>query len=92
MRKKNFVLREQTRVKFSENWSMGELIAFKPASGVRLRAAPVNRGTVIVFAGLWQERPKDNESKAKRARQRSRRRSRQTAGKSGPQEQSNTRI
>ena len=65
---------------------MGELIAFKPASGVRLRPAPINRGTVIIFAGLWQERPKDTDTKAKRARQRPRRGSRQTAGKSGPQE------
>jgi hypothetical protein len=59
---------------------MGELIAFKPTSGgVRMRTGP-NSGTVIVFAGLWQQRPKDNESKPKRPRRSSQKRSRQSVG------------
>jgi hypothetical protein len=60
---------------------MGELIAFKPTSGgTRVRAVPNSGSTVIVFAGLWQERPKDNDSEPKRTRRSSRKRSRQSVG------------
>jgi hypothetical protein len=61
---------------------MGELIAFKPAScGVRARAAPAAESTVVVFTGLWQERPKDTGAEAERPRPRSGRRPRKSAGK-----------
>ena len=69
---------------------MGEIIAFKPdLGGVRLRAAPVRHGTVVVFTGIWQERLKDGDAEIKRARRVSGRRPRKKIGKrgGGPQQQ-----
>jgi hypothetical protein len=53
---------------------VGELIAFKPArSGARLRLAPAEQATIVLFTGVWQERLADGEERpAKRGSQASR--------------------
>jgi hypothetical protein len=44
-------------------------------------AAPIDRGTVVVFTGVWQERFKDKGNETKRARSVSERRSGKSGGK-----------
>ena len=63
---------------------MGELIAFKPASGgVRLRTAPISHCTVVIFTGIWQDRAK-GDNKPKRARRRSGKRPKQATVNDAP--------
>ena len=68
---------------------MGELIAFKPAlGGRRVRpAAPLRHGTVVVFTGIWQERPKEAGSETKRTRRSSGKRPKKKIGKRGGKHQ-----
>jgi hypothetical protein len=60
---KKIVFLSRMRAKYyPEIMPVGKLIAFKPArDGVRLRAAPVDHATIVVFTGVWQERPADQE-------------------------------
>jgi hypothetical protein len=45
---------------------MGDLIAFKPATGSdRSRAAPIDFGTIVFFTGVRHERLKDYVPKSK---------------------------
>ncbi len=47
---------------------MGELIAFKPARRrARLRASPIDLGTVVLFTGVRQERSESRECVAAKA-------------------------
>lgn len=63
---------------------MGELIAFKPATdNVRLKAAPIDFGTIVFFTGVWQERLIEQGAKAKRVGCVSTKRSGKSRGKSG---------
>lgn len=69
---------------------MGELIAFKPAlGGMRLRKAAPSQGTVVIFTGIWQERPEEKGSATKRTRRGSGKRQKKKIGKRGsdPREQ-----
>jgi hypothetical protein len=67
---------------YPEKKPLGELIAFKPArGGLRLRAAPVDHASIVVFTGIWQERPADRESQTKRGRRVSGKRSKKSNGK-----------
>jgi hypothetical protein len=64
---------------------MGELIAFKPAgNGVcasKASAAPVGiAAEIVVFTGVWRERPADVKSPAKRVRRMSGKRSKISEG------------
>ena len=64
---------------------MGELIAFKPArSGVcasNASAAPMGiAAEIVVFTGVWRERPADVKSPAKRVRRMSGKRSKISEG------------
>jgi hypothetical protein len=79
---KDFVLCRDTREYYPEKKPLGELIAFKPArSGLRLRVAPVGHPSIVVFTGIWQERPVDQESQTKRGRRVSGKRSKKSNGK-----------
>jgi hypothetical protein len=63
---------------------MGDLIVFNPArAGARVGTAPFDRGTVVIFTGVWRERDKDEGCETKRARRVSRRRSGKSGGKLG---------
>jgi len=72
---------------------MGDLIAFKPArGGARLKPAPADRSTIVVFTGVRQERlevPKDLETKSGEMRRPLQKRPKKCKGKggSGPKEQ-----
>ena len=69
MHEKDIVFREEAREYYPEKMPVGTLIAFKPArGGVRLRAAPVEHATIVVFTGVWQERLAEQEYKTKRVR------------------------
>ncbi len=47
---------------------MGELIAFKSAAdNARLKAPPIDPGTIVIFTGIWHERLTDQAAKPKRA-------------------------
>ena len=64
---------------------MGELIAFKPAgSGVcasKVSTAPGGTAAeIVVFTGVWRERPADVKSPAKRVRRMSGKRSKISEG------------
>ena len=64
MHEGDYVLCGDAREYFPEKKPLGELIAFKPArGGARLKAAPVDHATIVVFTGVWQERPADPENK-----------------------------
>jgi hypothetical protein len=66
---------------YSEKKSLGELIAFKPGrGGTRLREAPAGHATIVVFTGVWQERPADQASQTKRVRRASVKRSKKSDG------------
>jgi hypothetical protein len=63
---------------------VGDLIAFKPATGsVRLGATPIGHGTVVFFTGVRQERHKDKGRATKRARRDSKKRPQKGGGKLG---------
>lgn len=63
---------------------MGDLIAFKPATGgVHLRATPIGHGTVVFFTGVRQERHIDEGRVTKRARRDSKKRPQKSGGKLG---------
>jgi hypothetical protein len=65
-----------------EKRPLGELIAFKPARlGLRLKAAPVDHATIVIFTGVWRERPADQVSQRKRVRRISGKRSKKSDGK-----------
>jgi len=82
MHEGDYVLCGDAREYFPEKKLLGELIAFKPArGGVRLKAAPVGHATIVVFTGVWQERPADPEIQAKRTRRGSGKRSKKNDGK-----------
>jgi hypothetical protein len=86
---KNPVLRGDARNYNPEKKPVGDLIAFKLASGgARVGAAPIDHGTVVVFTGVWQERLNDKGGETKRARRVSGRRSGKSGGRPGgdPQE------
>ncbi|MGO9845625.1 MAG: hypothetical protein ACLPKT_03190 [Methylocella sp.] len=46
-----------------------------------MKAAPVDHATIVVFTGVWQERPADPERQAKRTRRGSGKRSKKSDGK-----------
>jgi hypothetical protein len=46
-----------------------------------LKAAPVDHATIVVFTGVWQERPADPERQAKPTRRGSGKRSKKSDGK-----------
>ena len=82
MHEGDYVLCGDAREYFPEKKPLGELIAFKPArGGVRLKAAPVDHATIVVFTGVWQERPADPERQAKPTRRGSGKRSKKNDGK-----------
>jgi hypothetical protein len=82
MKRKDFVLCGDMREYYPEKKPLGELIAFKPArGGLRLRAAPVDHTSIVVFTGIWQERPADQASQTKRGRRVSGKRSKKSNGK-----------
>jgi hypothetical protein len=82
MHEEDYVLCGDVREYFPEKKPLGELIAFKPArGGVRLKAAPVDHATIVVFTGVWQERPADPERQAKRTRRGSGKRPKKSDGK-----------
>ncbi|TPV99689.1 MAG: hypothetical protein USCAAHI_00871 [Beijerinckiaceae bacterium] len=82
---KKMVFLSRMRAKYyPEIMPVGKLIAFKPArGGVRLRAAPVDHATIVVFTGVWQERPADQECQTKRVRRASGKRSKKSNDKTG---------
>jgi hypothetical protein len=79
MREKDFVFCGDAREYYPEKKPLGELIAFKPGrGGMRLREAPAGHATIVVFTGVWQERPADQASQTKRVRRASGKRSKKS--------------
>jgi len=61
---------------------LGELIAFKPATGnTRSRTAPGDYATIVIFTGVWRERQAGIESQTKRRRRVSGKRPKKNTGK-----------
>jgi hypothetical protein len=79
MQEEDFVFCGDAREYCSEIKPLGEFIAFKPGrGGMRLREAPAGHATIVVFAGVWQERPADQASQTKGVRRVSGKRSKKS--------------